>query len=366
MIVSGFLGSGKTTSMIALSREFNALGMQSAIIANDLGAKNLVDADYTRTKDLEIAEIRGDCICYVTEDLVDHIERLAKGGAQLVMSDIPGSGIGALDHVYIKLKEEYPDQYTLLPFLCLADPERMRLVLPESEDIHLPEEMRFLLNAQLAEADVIALNKVDLLSDEERKKFVDFIKKAYPDAELFEISAKTGEGIHELAQYLMTHESLAEHKEIGYGSKEFDSAEELMCWYNRRVFLSERDGKNIDFNEFVDFLIEEIRNGLIEAKRNVPHLKLFAAGEGEDYLKSSLIGIDYDIEHDKVLQQEYYSLALIINARAVCESDTMAEIIEDALDEACTQFNVKAKTIFLECFGFFDEGRRNGGRSSRY
>ena len=122
MIVSGFLGSGKTTSMIAMARVINRKYGKAGIIANDLGAKNLVDADYTRTADVEINEITGDCICYVTEDLVDHIHRLANGGCDLVMSDIPGCGIGGLDHVYLKLKQDYPGRFDLLPFTCLVDP----------------------------------------------------------------------------------------------------------------------------------------------------------------------------------------------------------------------------------------------------
>ena len=166
----------------------------AAIIANDLGAKNLVDADYTRTADVAISEITGDCICYVTDDLVDHINRLVREGADLVMSDIPGAGVGALDHVYLKLAEEYPGMYDLLPLVCIVDPERLRMILPERASINLPEEMRFLLNAQLGEADLIVLNKVDLLDDEERAADVDFIRTAYPDIPVMCMSARTGEG----------------------------------------------------------------------------------------------------------------------------------------------------------------------------
>ena len=114
VIVSGFLGSGKTTTMIAMGRVINKKYGKGPIIANDLGAKNLVDADYTRTADMDITEITGDCICYVNEDLVAHIDRLSNAGADVVMSDIPGCGIGALDHVYIQLKEKYPEKYDLL------------------------------------------------------------------------------------------------------------------------------------------------------------------------------------------------------------------------------------------------------------
>ncbi|MBQ3106772.1 MAG: GTPase (G3E family) [Eggerthellaceae bacterium] len=366
MIVSGFLGAGKTTSMIAMCRCINKKYGKGAIIANDLGAKNLVDADYTRTADVAINEITGDCICYVTEDLVDRINRLAREGADVVMSDIPGCGIGALDHVYIKLKEDYPGAYDLLPFVCVVDPERLRMILPERASINLPEEMRFLLDAQMAEADLIVLNKVDLLSPEEIAADVEFIQKAYPDIPVMTMSARTGEGVEAVVDYVMEHRSPAVHREIGYGSEEFDAAEALMCWYNRRFFAKERDERNIDFNQVVDDFMEAIRDGLIEAKRNVGHLKLFAAGEGDDFVKCSLIGVDYDIEYERKLQKDYTAMAIVVNARAMCESETMGDIVEDAVDAIKAKHNLKCNVIFTECFAFGDEGRRNGGRASKY
>ena len=372
MIFSGFLGSGKTTAMIALARAVNARDQKEgepshvAIIANDLGAKNLVDADYTRTADVPIDEIPGDCICYITDDLVYHINRLAEAGAGLVVSDIPGCGVGALNHVYVPLKEKYPGRFDLLPLVCLVDPMRLRMILPQREDIHLPEEMRFLLNAQLAEADIIVLNKVDLIDDEERESDLAFIRTAYPDIPVMSISARTGEGIDELVDYLLSHEANAEVRDLGTDSEEFDAAEAQMCWYNRRFFAEERDGKNIDFNVVIEDFMEAIREGLIEAKRNVPHLKLFAAGEGDDFVKCSIVGIDYDLEFDRKLDRSYSGIAIVVNARAVCESETFGDIVEDAMDAVKAAHNLKCRVIFTECFGFADEGRRNGGRASRY
>lgn len=366
VIVSGFLGSGKTTTMIAMGRVINKKYGKGAIIANDLGAKNLVDADYTRTADIDITEITGDCICYVNEDLVAHIDRLANAGADVVMSDIPGCGIGALDHVYIQLKEKYPDKYDLLPFTCVVDPVRLRMILPEHEDINLPEEMRFLLDAQMAEADLIILNKIDLIGEDEIKRDVGFIKKAYPEIPVMTMSARTGEGVEEVVDYLMAHTSPAEHREIGYGSDEFNAAEEKMCWYNRRFFAEERDGKNLDFNQVIEDFIEAIRDELIATKSNAPHLKLFAAGEGEDFIKCSLLGVDYDIEYERTLDQKYSGIAIVVNARATCPSEIMGDAVDEAVDAIKAKYNLKCRIIFTECFGFADEGRRNGGRASRY
>ena len=374
MIVSGFLGAGKTTTMIAMARSINRrlkeAGQEghSAILANDLGAKNLVDADYTRTADVAINEITGDCICYVTEDLITHIDRLANDGANIVISDIPGAGVGALDHVYLTLKDEYPGRYDLLPLVCLVDPIRLRMILPGDarDQINLPQEMRFLLNAQLLEADVIALNKCELIDDEEREADLDFIRRAYPNIPVFAMSARTGEGVEELVDYILEHEATAEYRDLGLDSEEFDAAEAQMCWYNRRFFAEERTGANIDFNMVVEDFMEAIRDGLIEARRNVPHLKLFAAGEGDDFVKCSIVGVDYDLEFERKLEQAYSGIAIIVNARATCESETFGDIVEDAMDVIKAKHNLKCRIIFTECFGFADEGRRNGGRASRY
>lgn len=371
LVVSGFLGAGKTTTMIALARILNRRLAQAgdaghvAVIANDLGAKNLVDADYTRTTDVEIAEIAGDCICYVTEDLVDRIDRLAAGGARLVMSDIPGAGVGALDHVYLTLADQYPGRYDLLPLTCIVDPERLRMVVPNPADIHLPEEMRFLLNAQLAEADLIVLNKIDLLTPEEREADLTFIRAAYPDTPVLSMSARVGTGIEEVADWILSHKANAKPRDLGLDSEEFAEAESQMCWYNRRFFAQVRDGRNIDFNQVVDDFMEAVRDGLIEARRNVPHLKVFAAGEGDDFVKASLVGVDYDIEYERRLSKPYTALAIIVNARATCESETLGDIMEDALDAIRSRYNLKCRIIYTECFGFADEGRRNGGRASR-
>lgn len=374
MIVSGFLGSGKTTTMIAMAREINARlkakGEEghSAIIANDLGAKNLVDADYTRTADVAINEITGDCICYVTEDLVSHIERLSSDGANIVISDIPGAGVGALDHVYLTLKQDYPGKYDLLPLTCLVDPMRLRMILPGDarDTINLPEEMRFLLNAQLLEADLIVLNKCDLIDDGEREADLDFLRRAYPGIPVLAMSARTGEGVPQLVDYVLSHKATCEPRDLGLDSEEFDAAEAQMCWYNRRFFAKERDERDIDFNVVVEDFMEAIRDGLIEVRRNVPHLKLFAAGEGEDFVKCSLVGVDYDLEFERKLDRDYTAIAIIVNARATCESETFGEIVEDAMDEIKAKHNLKCNVIFTECFGFADEGRRNGARASRY
>ena len=357
MVVSGFLGAGKTTSMIAFAEYINKNIGKAAIIANDLGAKNLVDVDYISEAGCKVTEIAGGCICYQTENLVDKIRRLRDvENADIVMSDIPGCGVGALDHVYHKLNSDYGREFELAPFMVIVDPERLRMIMPEKADINLPEEMMYLLSSQLQEADVIVLNKIDLLSDEEIEKYLTFLKTTCKGTPVFAISAREKKNIKEVVEYFMSHEAKLKVVHIGYGGAEFLAAEGKLSWYNRRFFLKTKDGMEFDCNAFINDFIEVIRKKLIKNKRNVPHLKLFAVGGENDFEKASLLGVDYKIEYDKKIQHNYNKLRVIVNIRAACESQLLARLIDEALSEAAAIYKVDYQIFFTECFGMMDEG----------
>lgn len=357
MVVSGFLGAGKTTTMLALTEYINSTGKRAAIIANDLGASNIIDAEYSGRQNVEVATVAGICICYAEELLIERIYRLNKEPKDIVMSDIPGCGLGALEHVYGMLDEKYKDEILLAPFIVITDPERLRMIMPERADINLPEDMKFLLDAQLKEADCIVLNKTDLMTEEEVDRYVKFLEQVRPGIPVFAISAKEKKGLEPLADYVLSAESAVNITDIGYYDQAFIDAEEKLSWFNRSVYITTKDGSTFDGNQFADDLIDEIRNGLIENRKNVPHLKTFTVGQEGDYGKCSLIGVDYDILHDSQLKEADVSkMKLVVNARAVCESDLLIDIMDDAFDAVKEQYGVKIKTFFSECFGMMDEG----------
>lgn len=356
MVVSGFLGAGKTTTMIALGEHMNKTHGTVGIIANDLGA-NLVDTNLTQTSGCTVEEIASGCICYQMDNTIDKIRRLRdRDGATFVMSDIPGCGVGALDHVYHRLARENADEFTLAPFTVIVDPERLKMIMPEKADINLPEELVYLLQLQLEEADLVVLNKIDLLTDDERERYLAFLRQACPDVAVLAISALERTGIDELADFVTTHTSALKNFSVRDDEK-FAAAEEKLTWYNRRMFFKTIDGAKIDCNQVVDDLIEGIRMGLIERKRNVPHLKTFASAGAGDFNKCSLIGVDYDIEHTAEFLRDHKKMSMIVNARAVCESRPFARLVDDALDDVCERYNLDCQVFFTECFNMGDEGR---------
>lgn len=370
MVTSGFLGAGKTTAMMAFARNINGRGKgNAAILANDLGAGYIVDAEFTAAAGIMTLPISGGCICYQHDNLVGKLHQLEAAGADTIFSDIPGCGIGAMDHVYIELNENEADEFELLPFTCIVDPERMKMVMPENDGINLPEEMKFLLDAQMAEADLIVLNKIDTISEEEADRITDFIKGIYPNTPVMAMSSMMGTGVSQVVDYLLEHRSEAKHREIGYGSEEFIAAENKMSWFNTRVYMEQREDRNLDFNEVIGEIFEGIREGLKKSGGNVPHLKMFAADSEEeltDFFKASLIGVDYDVTYDRKLDRKYSALSLIINARCVESPTVMADIVADAVDEASEKYDMKVRTFFMETFGMMEGGKGNIGKASRF
>lgn len=370
MVTSGFLGAGKTTSMIAFAREIKRRGLGNpAIIANDLGAGNIVDAEFCAAAGVMTLPVSGGCICYQHENLVGKIHQLEAAGADIIFSDIPGCGIGARDHVYMELEEKETGEFHLMPFTCIVDPERIRMIMPEQADINLPEEMKFLLDAQMAEADLIVLNKTDTISEAEVRGIMGFITEIYPKTTVMTMSAMKGSGVGEVVDYLLKNRSAAEHREIGYESQAFIDAENLLSWFNTRVYMQQREDRNLDFNIVIGDIFEGIRDGLKKHDSNVPHLKMFAADSDEeltDFFKASMTGVDYDVEYDRRLERKYSALSLIINARCAADPVVMADIVDDAVEAVSEKYNMKVRTFFMETFGMMEEGKGNIGKASRY
>ena len=211
-VFSGFLGSGKTTTMIALTRYHTAHHGKAAMISNDLGeGVTLADDRLARLSGANASQITDECICFCHDVLTARLNECYDDGCELVVSDIPGFGVGALEHVYHGLSAEYPGQFELAPFTVLIEPRNAALLRENRGG-----DMAHILRAQLKEADLIVLNKCDLLADAELEADRAWLAGNYPQASVIAISAATGEGMEDLSRALMQGTASMRHPDIDY------------------------------------------------------------------------------------------------------------------------------------------------------
>lgn len=339
-VFSGFLGSGKTTTMMALTAQHK----ETAMISNDLGGKGLADHKLAQLAGCRASELTGDCICYQTENLVNHLDALFEEGRELVISDIPGFGVGALEHVYHTLNETYRGRYRLAPFTVLTEPQVVQQLKDGCGDLV------YILHTQLLEADLIVLNKIDLIPPSEQEQALTWLSQNYPQAKVIAISALTGEGTGNLHRLLTEEQASLRRPEIGYGGPLFHQSmgqlSEYYIQYHALVCCN-----HFDANAYLETIGNHARTQIQKLGYDIPHLKLLAWEPEGSYVKLDLIGVNREIQCTHRLETPVTELAVVINASAKCPAPLLDTILTNAVQRSSQEFQLENTLFRKECFG---------------
>ena len=347
-VFSGFLGSGKTTAMMALTKHCTEHYAKCAMISNDLGSQSLADNKLAVLSGCNASELISECICYQTENLIARLDSLYDDGCELVISDIPGFGVGALDHVYHTLHNRFPDRCTLAPFTVLVEPHTIAILQSGTGG-----DLEYILKTQLVEADLIVLNKCDLISPDGRDAAREYLLRTFPHAEVITISAATGEGLDELTRALLERDASMRLPDIGYGGPAFGNAMGRISEFYMQYFATVCCD-DFDANSYLADVAEHVRSSAAAEKYDIPHLKLLAWTPEGDYGKADLIGIDRPIEIPHRFKNSCTQIAVMLNASAVCPGSELDRIITAAVDEISPSFNLETVIFQKECFGMTD------------
>ena len=72
IMVGGFLGAGKTTTLARLARHYMARGLRVGLVTNDQ-AQDLVDTNSLRAQGFAVQEVPGACFCCKFDELVGKV-----------------------------------------------------------------------------------------------------------------------------------------------------------------------------------------------------------------------------------------------------------------------------------------------------
>lgn len=347
-VFGGFLGAGKTTAMMALTRFYSERFAPAAMISNDLGeGVDLADDRYARLSGCRASQIVGECICFCHDVLRERLDALFDEGCELVVSDIPGFGVGALEHVYRGLEEECPNGYELAPFTVLTEPRNVEILRTKRG------ELRSILDAQLREADLIVLNKCDTVSPENAEADRTYLSESYPEAQVIAISALDGTGIEELARALREKTASPRHPDINYDDdrlqSEMSGLSEYYLQYHAEICCYDFNG-----NAYLADMAEFVREEVLARGYTIPHFKLLAWGPEGDFGKADLTGTDRPASLTRRFEKPCKDLAVILNATAACPKEELDEIISKAAETVSERYMLERMIYKKECFGMGD------------
>ena len=154
--MTGFLGAGKTT---LLNRILNGEhGLRVGVLVNDFGAVNIDAALITGVEENTISLANGCVCCEVRDDLITSLEDLLRREEQVDYVILEASGVADPEGVVMTfLDTKYEPLLRLDTITCIVDAEAL---FSQQDDA----ELAMLKLRQIGFADLVVLNKVDLVT----------------------------------------------------------------------------------------------------------------------------------------------------------------------------------------------------------
>ena len=171
VVLTGYLGSGKTT---LLRRLIELSEQRLAIVMNEFG-ELAVDARVIAGKNIKIAEFEGGCVCC---SLLGDFEAAVKEIAETVGPDaivVETTGLAEPDALIGDIRENLPD----FPI------EAVVTVIDADATVRFPSIGRT-GRIQIEAADLLLLNKTDLVTEDQRLKAREIARGLNPAALLIE------------------------------------------------------------------------------------------------------------------------------------------------------------------------------------
>lgn len=157
LLVTGFLGSGKTTLILGLARAAQARGRRAAMIVNEIGEIG-IDNQLMRQLALNVWELFNGCICCtLTADLVSTLQTLdADYDVDVVV--VEPSGAADPRNVLTALPYYRGRPLESVRWVTVLDPLRLPMLL---------EVLEPLITAGIRQGDCLVISKADLATAEE-------------------------------------------------------------------------------------------------------------------------------------------------------------------------------------------------------
>jgi G3E family GTPase len=338
IMLGGFLGAGKTTTIARLARHYQARGLKVGIVTNDQ-ATDLVDTNSLRAQGFDVGEVPGACFCCNFNKLTETVAALEQAARpDVVLAEPVGSCTDLVATVVRPLQQLFGGTFDVAPYAVLLKPSHGGRILRNEPRAGFSPQAAYIFKKQLEEADLIVINRLDELPPAEADALATLLARDYPQTPVLRMSAKTGTGFEALVEFLDQRGAFGRRvMELDYDTYAVGEAE--LGWLNSSLTVrAERpfalDGLLLD-------IIARLQRSLAALEAETAHLKSIGMADGA-YGVANLVSSFSPPELSLPSAAQTAEAQLVINARVAVDPKVLTEQVEQAVRAACAAIGATA------------------------
>jgi len=345
-LINGFLGSGKTTSIIAAARSLIQKGKIIGIVTNDKGQFQ-VDTAFFQSSHISTEQVTGGCFrCSFAEFEVKIVKLQGSTAPDIIFAESVGSCVDLVNTIFSPILQNKRLNIDKITYSVITD---IRLFQRWILDKPLPfsEHINYLFIKQIEESKLLILNKSDLLSSDEQKEILTIAKGQLPEKMILLQNSLDQSGVQPWLDILENQRALKNRPGFVVDYPTYKSGEKEMAWLDQKFTIESRFPQEIKLA--IIELIKLLLDSLQKERVFVGHIKLFISypekGTKLSFSTADFLEKSFSSHwHALIPEVNINSISMLLNARVAMNAKDFSEIVEKAVHQVAILSQIHIRT----------------------
>ncbi len=346
IMIGGFLGAGKTTTVARLARHYMAQGQSVGIVTNDQ-TTDLVDTNSLRAQGFEVGEVAGSCFCCNFNALTSTVESLGRSERpDVIIAEPVGSCTDLVATVVRPLVQIYEQPLDVAPYGVIIKPSHGARILRNEPNAGFSPKAEYIFRKQIEEADFVIVNRIDELSADAVNDLARRLDEQFPGRPIIRMSAKTGEGFAALCEFLEQRGDFGQRMlDVDYDI--YADGEAELGWLNSQVRVESRQPFELD--QLLMDIIRRLQTEFSAINAETAHLKTIGLWEGF-YGVANLVSSFTEPELSLPSNCRVLQASVVVNARVATDPTELERLVREVVHSACAALPAESQIDTLQCF----------------
>jgi G3E family GTPase len=341
-LIGGFLGSGKTTAIVNACQHLITKDQRVAVITNDQGDQQ-VDNAFVKSFGIPASEVANGCFCCNYDQFDNQIHSFIKTiQPDIIFAESVGSCTDLIATVAKPFIRHVPGVSIVISVFADA---ALLLSLFEGRLNFINENVQYIYKKQLEEADLLVVNKIDLMPYSELKTLNKYLAKEFPVKKILYQNSLAGNDIQKWTNTLCQFQQPADRSSLELDYDRYGDGEAQLAWLDQSVTILSSQKNAV---EIAKEIISSIDDHIKQQNLVTGHLKFFI--ETSEWKKKISITTTMPLSLNELEQADAREVRMLINARVQTEPSVLQKIVNDTLKLIARTRNCK---IMVEKWSVF-------------